>query len=288
VRPVVQQVKRYTRSRYGNFLLTVLLLVAGAFTTLPMLYSIMTSFKPIDELMIFPPRFFVQRPVITNYTELPILLSNLWVPFSRYAFNSLSISILTTILHVLVASMAAFVFAKTPLKGRKLIFTIIQFSLLYNAFTLVIPQYILFAKLGVINTYMAYILPFIPSALGVFLMKQYMDDNIPDSLIEASRIDGAGFFTTFWRIILPIVKPAWLTLSLFMFRDLWSLPQTGMIFNEELKTLPNVMSQIVYGGIARAGNVMAATVLMMIPPILVYLLAQANIIQTMSSAGIKE
>ncbi len=285
---MVQQVKRYTRSRYGNFLLTVLLLVAGAFTTLPMLYSIMTSFKPIDELMIFPPRFFVQRPVITNYTELPILLSNLWVPFSRYAFNSLSISILTTILHVLVASMAAFVFAKTPLKGRKLIFTIIQFSLLYNAFTLVIPQYILFAKLGVINTYMAYILPFIPSALGVFLMKQYMDDNIPDSLIEASRIDGAGFFTTFWRIILPIVKPAWLTLSLFMFRDLWSLPQTGMIFNEELKTLPNVMSQIVYGGIARAGNVMAATVLMMIPPILVYLLAQANIIQTMSSAGIKE
>lgn len=285
---MVQQVKRYTRSRYGNFLLTVLLLVAGAFTTLPMLYSIMTSFKPIDELMIFPPRFFVQRPVITNYTELPILLSNLWVPFSRYAFNSLAISILTTILHVLVASMAAFVFSKTPLKGRKLLFTIIQFSLLYNAFTLVIPQYILFAKLGVINTYMAYILPFIPSALGVFLMKQYMDDNIPDSLIEASRIDGAGFFTTFWRIILPIVKPAWLTLSLFMFRDLWSLPQTGMIFNEELKTLPNVMSQIVYGGIARAGNVMAATVLMMIPPILVYLLAQANIIQTMSSAGIKE
>ncbi len=282
------QVKRYTRTRYGNFILTSILIIAGAFSLLPMFYSILTSFKPLDELMIFPPRFFVQRPTLRNYMELPIVLSNLWVPFSRYLFNSVFVTVITTFLHVIVATMAAFVLAKTELAGRKIIFIVVQFSLLFNVFTLAIPQYIIFSKIHIINTYLVYILPFLPAALGVFLIKQYLEDAIPDSLIESAKIDGANYLMIYWRIIMPIIKPGWLTLTLFTFRDVWSMPANGTVFNEELKMLPTVMSQIVNGGIARYGTVMAATVVMMIPPIAVYLFAQVNIIETMSSAGIKD
>lgn len=282
------QVKRYTRTRYGNFILTSILIIAGAFSLLPMFYSILTSFKPLDELMIFPPRFFVQRPTIRNYLELPVVLSNLWVPFSRYLFNSVFVTVVTTFLHVVVATMAAFILAKTELAGRRIIFLVVQFSLLFNVFTLAIPQYIIFSKIHIINTYFVYILPFLPAALGVFLIKQYLEDSIPDTLVEAAKIDGAGYFMIYWRVIMPIIKPGWLTLTLFTFRDVWAMPATGTVFNEELKMLPTVMSQIVNGGIARYGTVMAATVVMMIPPIIVYLVAQSNIIETMSSAGIKE
>ena len=152
----------------------------------------------------------------------------------------------------------------------------------------VIPQYIIFSELKIINTYLVYILPALQSSMGVFLMKQYMDDAIPIELLEAARIDGAGNFRIFWKIVMPNVKPAWLTLVLFSFRDMWSLQPTGTIFNEELKTLPTIMSQIANGGIARAGSTMAAAVLLMIPPILVYLVTQSNVMETMGSAGIKD
>ena len=282
------QVRKYTRTRYGNFILGSVLILAGAFSLLPMYYALMTSFKPLDELMVFPPRFFVLRPTLRNYTELPVIISTLWVPFSRYLFNSIFVTVITTFLHVIVATLAAFVLAKTKLAGRKIIFLIIQFSLLFNVFTLAIPQYIIFARLGIINTYFVYILPFLPSALGAFLIKQYIEDSIPDTLVEAAKIDGANYPMIYWRIIMPMIKPGWLTLSLFTFRDVWAMPATGTIFSEELKMLPNVMSQILYGGIARTGNVMAATVVMMIPPIIVYLVSQSYIVETMSSAGIKD
>ena len=282
------QYKRYTRSKAGNVVYFGFLLIIGFFMIVPMLYSVITSFKPLDELMIFPPRFLVRRPTLLNYEVLPTLLSNLNVPLSRYIFNSFFVSIITTIFHILISAMAAFVLSKTDLKGRNIIFWIVQFSLLYNAYTLAIPQYLIFTKLHMVNTYWVYILPYLPSALGVFLMKQYMDDSIPVALLEAAKIDGAGYFRVFWSIVMPIVKPAWLTLALFAFRDMWSMQPQGTIFNEELKTLPYVMAQIVNGGLARAGSAMAVTVLLMIPPIVVYLISQSNVMETMGSAGIKE
>ena len=282
------QVKRFTRSRAGNIIYFLLLVAAGLFTILPMLYSVFTSFKPLDELMIFPPRFFAHRPTMENYVSLPSVLSNLAIPLSRYVFNSVFVSVITTVGHILVATMAAYVLSKTKLRWRKGIYWTVQFALLYNSYTLAVPQYIIFAKLGIIDTFWAYILPYLPSTLGVFLMKQYMDDSVPEVLLEAAKIDGAGHLTIFMRLILPMVKPGWLTLALFAFRDMWSLQPGGTIFSEEMKTLPFVMSQIVNGGIARAGNAMAATVLLMIPPILVYLVSQSNVMETMSSAGIKD
>lgn len=282
------QYKRYTRSRIGNVFYFTFLMLAGAFSVLPLVYCITTSFKPLDELLVFPPRFFVYRPTVENYTVLPILLEKLKVPFSRYLFNSVFIAVVTVFFHIFVASLAAFTFSKSKIKGKVTFFLIVQFSLLYNATTLAIPQYLIFTKMGIIDTLWVYILPAIPSSMGVFLMKQYMDSGIPDTLLEAAKIDGAGTFKIYWRIAMPLTKPAWMTLLLFSFQSIWSVtPSSGTIFSEQLKTLPSVMSSISAGGTARAGSAMAATVILMIPPIIVYFISQSNVMETMSSAGMK-
>lgn len=280
--------KRYSRSRWGNILIFAFLFLAGAFTIIPMIYTVATSFKPLDELLAFPPRFFVYRPTWINYSTLPTLMSNLKMPLSRYVFNSLFTSLVTTFLQVFISAMAAFSLSKIRLKGRNVIFLIIQFALLYNSYTLAIPQYLIFSELRLVNTYWIYILPHLASSMGVFLIKQFVDDSIPDVLLEAAKIDGASYGRIFCSIVFPNIKPAWLTLLLFAFRDMWALTPGGVIFDEELKTLPMVMSQISNGGLARAGCTMAASTIMMIPPIIVYMFTQSNVMETMSSAGIKD
>ncbi len=282
------QVRRYTRSKVGNVFYCTFLIVAGLFSMLPLIYAVLTSFKPIDELLIFPPRFLVQRPTIANYIVLPDLVSNLAIPLSRYVVNSISVAVVATFLYIICSSMAAFGLSKGSFKGKNVLFWIIQFALMFNAYTLSIPSYLVYAKLNIIDTYWIYILPYLANTLGVFLMKQYIEGYVPDALMEAAKIDGAGYFRVFWNIVMPTVKPAWLTLMLFGFRDIWNTVPNSTIFTEKLKTLPMITSQIVSGGIARSGSAMAMTVIMMIPPILVYLISQSNVVEAMTSAGIKE
>ena len=267
----------------------VFLFAMGSFSVLPMVYCICTAFKPLDELLVYPPRFFVYRPTFENFTDLPILLEKLQVPFTRYLGNSLFIAVITVTLQIFIASMAAFVLSKTKIKARGALFMIIQFSLLYNGTTLAIPQYLVISSLGLIDTIWVYIVPALASSMGVFLCKQYIDGTIPDALLEAARIDGAGPMRIYWRIVMPIIKPAWMTLLLFAFQGIWQVsPSSGTIFSESLKTLPYVMSNIAAGGLARSGAAMASTVLLMLPPIIVYFISQSNVMQTMSSAGMKE
>lgn len=281
-------VRRYTRSTFGNIMLFVFLAAAGLFSALPLIYSICTSFKPLDELLIFPPTFFVKRPTISNYSVLPDLMASLKVPLSRYIFNSFFISVVTTFIYIILAAMAAFSLSKGKFRGRTVIFWIVQFALMFNTYTLSLPQYFIFSKIGIIDTYWVYILPYLASTLGVFLAKQYIEGYVPDALLEAAKIDGAGYLHIFWKIIMPIIKPIWLTLMLFAFRDVWSAIPNGTIFSEELKILPQVATQLTAGGTARAGSSMAVTVIMMIPPVVVFLISQSNVVEAMSSAGIKE
>lgn len=283
------QYKRFTRSRAGNVVYFSFLFLMGLFSMLPLVYCICTAFKPLDELLIFPPRFFVSRPTLANFTVLPTLLEKMRIPFSRYMFNSIFISIVSTFLNIFVSSMAAFTLSKSKLKFRNAFFWIVQFSLLYNATTLDVPQYLIFSKLGIIDTYWVYILPAIPSSMGAFLIKQYVDSGVPDTIMEAARIDGANVFVIYWRIIMPMIKPAWMTQLLFSFQGIWSItPTAGTVFSENLKTLPYVMGSVSAGGTARSGAAMACTVLLMLPPILVYFVSQSNVMETMGSAGIKE
>ena len=283
----VSESKKYTRSKVGNVSYVILLVAFGLFSIFPLIYCVTTSLKPLDELMIFPPRFLVQRPTMQNYLALPGLLSNLNVPLSRYIFNSLFVSIVTTVFYVLFSSAAAFVLSKSQIRGKKIIFMMVQFALLFNAYTLEIPRYLIYSYTNIINTYLVYILPMLSGTMGVFLMKQYMEGSVPDALIEAAKIDGAGPYRIFFQIVFPMVKPCVMTLSLFGFRDVWATVPNGTVFDETLKTLPTIMTQITAGGIARAGSAMAVTVIMMIPPILVYMISQRNVLESMNSAGIK-
>ncbi len=286
--PGKSMVSRYTRSTFGNICCCVLIVAAGLFSMLPLIYAVVTSFKPIDELLIFPPTFFVRRPTPENYVALPTLLSSLSVPLSRYVFNSLFITVVTSVLNILFSAMAAFSLSKGTYRGRNVIFLIIQFALMFNSYTLSVPQYLIFSKLHIVNTYWVYILPQLAGTLGVFLIKQYIEGYVPNALLEAAKIDGAGYFRMFWRIVMPIIKPAWLTVTLFAFQGIWSAIPNGTIFSEKLKTLPQIVTQVTAGGTARTGSAMALTTIMMIPPILVYLISQSNVVEAMSSAGIKE
>lgn len=279
--------KRYTHSRLGNFTYFFFLILAGVFSMLPFIYCICTAFKPLDELLVFPPRFFVHRPTVENFVILPTLIEKLRVPLSRYIFNTTFITFAGTALHIIVASMAAYVLAKTDIKFKKAIFAVVQLSLLYNAYTLEVPRYLIYSNMKIIDTLWVYILPAIPSTTGVFLIKQYMDSSVPDSLLEAARIDGAGPVSIYFKIVMPITKPAWMTLMLLSFQSLWSAMPSGTVFSEKLKTLPYVLSSITAGGIARAGSAMAAAVLMIIPPIIILVISQTNVVETMGSAGMK-
>lgn len=280
--------KRVTRSKYGNVTLFIFLALAGMFSVLPLVYSVCTSFKPLDELLIFPPRFFVRRPTLGNYSVLPDLLASLRVPLSRYLFNSIFISVITTFLYIIISTMMAFGLSKGSFKGRNTFFWVIQFALMFNATVLFVPQYLIISKLRIMDTYWVYILPQLSSTLGVFLAKQYIDGYVSDAFLEAAKMDGANYLRIFWAIVMPMIKPAWLTLALFGFRDIWSAVPNGTVFTEQMKTLPQIVTQITAGGIARQGSAMAVTVIMMIPPILVFLISQSNVLEAMSSAGIKE
>lgn len=274
-------------SRAGDINNIVLLLLMGSFMAIPLVLSISNSLKPLEELYIFPPKLLVSNPTLDNFHDVFVLMSNSWVPFSRYIFNTVFITVTGTVGHLLVASLCAFALSKHKFPGRNFIFGIIVMALMFSSHVTAIPNYLIMAELGWLDTYLALIVPAIAKPLGLFLMKQFMEQ-IPDTLLEAARIDGAHEFSIFLKIAMPQVKPAWLTLIIFSFQDLWNMSGATYIYKEELKTLPYALSQIASTGIARAGATAAVSVIMMIVPIVIFIISQSNIIETMASSGIKE
>ena len=278
---------RVNRSTGGDIGIFIILFIFGFLMVLPMYYAIITSLKPLDELWIFPPRFWVAKPTLKNFADLFSNLSNSWVPFSRYIFNTVFISVVGTFGHVIIASMAAYALSKKRFYGSQTIFKVIVTSLMFSGST-AIPTFIIMSKLGLIDTYWSIILPAFSSTLGLYLMKQHMESRVKDTIIEAAKIDGAGEMRIFWTIVMPMVKPAWLTLIVFSFQGLWNATGATYIYTEQLKTLNYAISQIISAGISRAGAGAASVVFMMILPIAVFMFSQSNIVETMSSSGIKE
>ena len=278
---------KLSRSRLGNLVVLVLLAAMGVFTAIPFLFSIVQSIKPVDELFVYPPRLTVSRPTLDNFAVLFNLTSSTWVPVSRYLFNSLQLTVCGTVGNVVVCSMAAYPLAKLKFHGRKLLFNLVVVSLLFTYEVTFIPNYVILSKLQMLDTFWALLLPAVATPMGLFLMKQFMEQ-IPDSVVESARVDGAGTLTLYWRIVMPQVKPAWLTLVIFSFQSLWNREGLEFIFSEELKMFPTILKQVASSGVARAGAAAAAAVILMIPPIVVFLLSQSNVIETMASSGIKE
>jgi putative chitobiose transport system permease protein len=281
-----KKLQRSGRSRIVGVLIFIFMFFLSALMVTPLIYSIINSLKPIDELFAFPPRFFVIRPTFENYKMLFKLTSHMWVPFSRYLFNSVFITLLVTAGNVLIASMAAYPLAKYNLRLHFL-FDLVILTLLFNGTVLALPQYIIMARLRLINTMFVYIIPSLAVPLSLFLMKQFME-RVPMALIESAHIDGANQMQIFLKIVMPQVKPAWMTLILFTFQNVWAQQPLNMVFDENLKLLNMAFTNIISSGIARMGASMAAAVVLMLPPILVFLFTQSNVIETMAASGIKE
>ncbi|MBQ7761051.1 MAG: carbohydrate ABC transporter permease [Clostridia bacterium] len=276
------------RSVGGDAGIFTFLIIMGAFMFLPMIYVWLQAFKPLDELWMFPPKFYVVRPTTKNFADLFTLLSDSWVPFSRYIFNTVLITAAGTFGNLVLSSLAAYAVSKIPFPGRKGVFWIIQRSLMFTSTVTAIANFLTLSKLGLMDNPLAIIIPAWGSTMGLYLMKQFMDSSISDAVLESARLDGCSEFRTFWTIAMPMVKPAWLTLIIYSFQGLWNTGASAYIYSEQWKTLNYAITQITAGGIARAGASAAGSVIMMIVPILVFVVSQSNIIETMASSGMKD
>lgn len=279
--------KPVVKRRFGNILVFILLFSAALFMILPIYLTVIMSIKPVQEIFVFPPKLYVSEPTLSNYTNMFRICSDESVPFSRYVFNSIYVTAVVTIIQVIFSSMIAFCLAKVKFPGAKLINSIIVISLLYQSNVIYIMQYIVLAKMGIVNSMAALILPSAASPICVFLMRQSISQ-MPDSIIEAAKVDGAGIFRICWQVVMPNQKPALMTLVIFAFQSAWNIQGGSVIFDESLKTLPTVVQQAASAGLSRAGVAMAAAVFMLVPPTVIFIIAQRHVIETMAYSGIKE
>ena len=276
------------RSAGGDAGISFFLIIIGLFMFIPMLYAVLQSLKPLDELWVFPPKFWVEHPTFDNFLDLFRLMNTSWVPFSRYIFNTVLISVAGTFGNLILASMAAYVLSKIKFPGRNIMFNLIVKSLMFHSTVGAITSFLIMSRLHFVDTSWAVIVPAWGSTLGLYLMKQFMDSSVSDAVLESARLDGASEFRTFFSIAMPMVKPAWLTMIVYSFQGLWNSGSSIYIYSEELKTFNYAIGQILAGGIVRAGAGAASTVVMMLVPITVFVITQSNIIETMSSSGMKD
>lgn len=275
------------RSKAGNAILFIIMAICGLFMVIPLVMIVNNAFKPFDELFRYPPKLFVRNPSTKNFKDLIVLMNNSWVPFTRYIMNTIILTGGGTLGHILIASMAAYPLAKLNIPGKKLLFNIVVLTLMFNGTVTSIPNYMIISYLGLNNTYWAVILPAFASSLGLYLMKQFMEQ-IPDSLLESARLDGAGEFSIFLRIVMPNVKPAWLTLAIFQFQFMWGNTGSGFLRSEQLKPLQYALYQVASSGVARQGAAAVVQLIVAVIPISFFLVCQSQIIETMTTSGIKE
>lgn len=275
------------RKRLGNIGIFIILAILALFMIMPVYLTVIMSVKPIQEMFIFPPKLYVTEPTLSNYTAMFRICSGERVPFSRYVFNSIFVTAAVTIMQVIFSSMAAFCLAKVKFPGAKLINALIVAALLYQSNVIYIMQYMVLAKMGLVNKIAALILPAAASPICIFLMRQAISQ-MPDSVIESAKVDGAGLFRICWQVVMPNQKPALMTLVIFAFQAAWNIQGGSVIFDESLKTLPTVVMQASAAGLSRAGVAMAAAVFMLVPPVIIFMLAERHVIETMAHSGLKE
>ena len=278
--------KRINRSKAGDISLMTFLILSGILSILPLILIVNNAFKPLDEIFKYPPTIFVQNPTLDNFSDLAVVLGTSLVPFSRYLFNTIYVTILGTFGHVVVASMCSYVLAKYKVPGGSFIFGLIVYSLMFPASVTSTPNYIILNFLGLIDTHWSLVLPVIGGTMGLFLMKQFMQQ-IPTDFIESAKLDGAGEFRIYWQIVMPLVKPAWITLVILNFQSLWNTYGSTTIYREDLKMLSYAINQIASAGVARTGTLNAVQLIMITVPIAVFIFSQSNVMETMAHSGMK-
>lgn len=280
------------RSRGGDTAIAVGLGLFGIIMLFPLVYTLMNAFKPLEEFFYFPPIIFPHNPTTTNFTYLFQLMSTSWVPFSRYIFNTVFITIAGVAGNLVLCSMAAYALSKIPFPGHKAMFQFLQKSLMFSATVAGVITFIIMTLLGWVDSYFAIIIPAWATPMNLYLMKQFMEENISDEMLESARLDGSSEFRTFMYIAMPLVKPGWLTLIVYSFQGLWSTGSSPYIYSEQLKTINYAIGQILSGDAAmsvlRTGAGAASTVIMLIVPIIVFIISESSIIETMGSSGMKD
>lgn len=268
----------------------IILFPVVLFMLLPIIYIFTTAFKPIDELFLFPPKFLVKNPTLSNFTKL-FEAGTGDIPVSRYVFNSLLVTAAVLFLSIVFSSMAGFALSKMKFAGKKLWFEVNQLALMFVAASVAIPKYLVVEKLGLIDTIWAHIFTLLAMPVGLFLVKQFIDQ-IPDSLIEAAYIDGAGDFMIYRKIVIPIITPALATVAILSFQTVWNGTETSSIYvnNDGLKTLAfymNALSATTGNTIAGQGIAAAASLIMFVPNIIIFIFFQSKIMNTVAHSGIK-
>lgn len=286
----IQKIPRRKKMKIGHTLFVAGMLALVCFTALPMVAMICRAFMPLDELYLYPPRIIVKKPTLSNFADLLTSLSASEVPFSRYIFNSLFTTGVTVFLSILVCCAGAYGLAKFKPRGSATIFAIITAALMFSSYVTQIPNYLIVTELGLVNSYWALILPKVAVAYNFFLVKQFAEQ-LPNSILEAARIDGSGEFGTFWKIAMPLLKPAWSTLAVFSFVSNWNDYFSALVFinKDAMKTLPLALQTLAGGAgvVARSGSVGAATLLTTLPTIIVFCIMRGRVMQTMTYSGIK-
>lgn len=285
-KPLIKR-RKPNRSIAGDIALYLFLLLVAFVMAFPIIYAVSSALKPLDELFKFPPKIFPQNPTFDNFSDLFVTMGKSWVTFSRYLFNTVWITFAGTAGHLIIASMGAFVLAKYEFPGAAGFFKLVTVAMMFTGYVTQIPNYLILNKLGWIDTYWAIIIPAFASPMGLFLMKQFME-GLPTSLIEAAKIDGANEWVVFRKIVMPNVKPAWMTLIIFSVQALWNNKAATYIYSEERKTLVYALQQIQAGGIARTGQGAAVLVVVMIVPIIIFIFSESQILETMASSGLKD
>lgn len=273
-----------------QIILYVIIIPIAAFMILPIIYLFVSAFKPLDELLEFPPKFFVKNPTFQNFRDLFTRSGVTGLPIYRYLINSLIVTLAVTILSVLISAMAGFILSKKKFKMRKALFEINTLSMMFVSCAVVIPRFLIICNIGIINTLWAHILPLLAIPVGLFLVKQFIDE-VPDDLIEAAKLDGAGDFYIFTKIVLPLIKPALITVAILAFQTAWNNVETSNLYvnNEEFQTFAYYLSTLsnASNSISGAGVAAAAAFIMFAPNLIIFIFLQSKVMDTMAHSGIK-
>lgn len=271
----------------------MILIPLSAFMLLPIVFIFSNAFKPPDELFAFPPRFLVIHPTFQNFTDLFAKLSTSGIPVSRYLFNSIVITIVTVLASILVSSMAAYSLSKKHFKLKQVLFAINNVALMFVPIAVSIPRFLVIQKLHLLNTFWVHVLPVLAMPVGLFLLKQFMD-SIPDEVIEAAQIDGASDWWIYWRIILPMIRPALATLAILTFQAAWNNADISTLYinDESLRTLAFYLSTLTTtttsaNTVAGQGIAAAAALIMFLPNLIIFIFLQRQVMSTMSHSGLK-
>lgn len=280
--------QRFDRSQLKFY---AYLIPIGVITGLPILLIFLNAFKPMDELFAYPPRFFITNPTLDNFRQLFAVSANTTVPASRYLFNSILSTFLVVVLTLVITISAAYCLSKKRFKMKKLIFTANTLALMFVSVAVSIPRYFIMVNTGMIDNYLAHIVPLLAMPVGLFLVKQFMDQ-IPDSLIEAAQIDGASDFLIVRKIITPMVAPALSTVTILAFQSSWNGVEASQMYinNESLKNFAFYMSTLASGtgnAVAGQGISAAATLIMFLPNLILFIILQSRVMNSMAHSGIK-